>query len=73
MFFVIVLRQHISILIESSSGPSKTQIITYCFLEGPEDDSMRIETRYPSTIIKKKRKKVVLCLTDTSLCIYEVW
>jgi len=49
----IVLGQHVSILIESSSGPSKkigpylemlkcavgSQTLT--FLEGPEDDSMR--------------------------------
>jgi len=28
MFFIIVLGQHVSILIESSSGPSKIQILT---------------------------------------------
>ena len=27
--FIIVLGQHVSILIESSSGPSKIQILTY--------------------------------------------
>jgi len=54
----IILGQHVSILIESSSGPSK-KIDPY--LEGPEDDSIRIET-CPN--------KVLLCLTDTSLYIY---
>jgi len=28
VFFIIVLGQHVSILIESSSGPSKKQILT---------------------------------------------
>jgi len=37
--FIIVLGRHVSILIKSSSGPSKIKI-----LEGPEDDSTRIET-----------------------------
>jgi len=45
--FIIVLGQHVSILIESSSGPSK-------ILEGPEDDSIRIETCRPNTIINIK-------------------
>jgi len=40
--------QHVSILIESSSDPSK-KIDPY--LEGPEDDSIRIETCCPNTII----------------------
>ena len=55
--FIIVLRQHVSILKESSSGPSK-KIDPYLemfkltvFLEGPEDDSKRIETCCPNTII----------------------
>jgi len=38
-----------------------------CTLEGPEDDSIRIETCCPNTI---KNNKVLLCLTDTSLYIY---
>jgi len=46
MFF-IVLGQHVSILIESSSGPSK-KIDPY--LEGPENDSIRIETCCPNTV-----------------------
>ena len=34
---IIVLGQHVSILIESSSGPSKIQILkSICFLEGVE-------------------------------------
>jgi len=37
-------------------------------LEGPEDDSIRIETCCPNTIINII--KVLLCLTDTSLYIY---
>ena len=46
--FIIVLGQHVSILIESSSGPSKN---TDPYLEGSEDDSKRIETCCPNTII----------------------
>ena len=46
--FIIVLGQRVSILIESSSGPSKKGSI---FLEGPEDDSIKIETVCPSTMI----------------------
>ena len=46
--FINVLGQHVSILIESSSGPS-TKINPY--LEGPEDDSIRIETCCPNTLI----------------------
>jgi len=51
--FIIVLGQHVSIIIESSSGPSKIQIRTVriCMLEGPEDDSIKIETCCPNTII----------------------
>jgi len=52
--FIIVLGQHVSILIESFSSPSKTQILIWqciCTLEGPEDDSIRIEIRCPNTII----------------------
>jgi len=37
-------------------------------IEGPEDDSIRIETCYPNTIINII--KFWLCLTDTSLYIY---
>jgi len=68
--FVIVLGQHVSILIESASGPSKIQILTVriCILEGPEADSIRIETCCPNTIINKIN--IFLCLTDTSLYIY---
>jgi len=55
MFF-IVLGQHISILIELSSGPSK-KIDPY--LEGPEDDSIRIETCCPNT---KKNIIKVCCV-----------
>jgi len=47
MFFN-VLGQHVSILIESSSDPSKEGSI---FLEGPEDDYIRIETCCPNTLI----------------------
>ena len=46
--FFIVLGQHISILTESSSGPSKK--LDPIFLEGPEDDSIRIETCFPNKI-----------------------
>jgi hypothetical protein len=56
--FIIALGQHVSILIESSSDPSKKQILTLkmfkmriYFLEGPEDDSIRIETCCPNTTI----------------------
>ena len=46
--FIIVLGQYVSILIESSSGPSKKIdpyfYVRICILEGPEDDSIRIET-----------------------------
>jgi len=48
IMFIIVLGQHVSILIESSSGPSKN---TDPYLEGSEDDSKRIETCCPNTII----------------------
>ena len=41
--FIVVLGQHVSILIESSSGPFK------------------------------KKNKVLLCLTDTSLYIYRLY
>ena len=54
IMIIIVLGQHVSSLIESSSGPSKKQILR-SFLEGPEDDSMRSETCYPSTIINIKK------------------
>jgi len=37
--------------------------VRICILEGPEDDSIRIETCCPNN-------KVLLCLTDTSLYIY---
>ena len=50
---IIILRcmvsktcKNVSILVESSSGPSKIFI-----LEGPEDDFIRIETCRPNTII----------------------
>ena len=46
--FIIVLGQHVSILIESFSGPSK-KIDPY--LEGPEVDPIRIKTYCPNTII----------------------
>ena len=42
--------------------------VRICILEGPEDDSIRIETCCPNTIINTI--KVLLCLTDTSLYIY---
>jgi len=69
--FIIVLGQHVSILIESSSGPSKKidpRIFKHfkqgsIFLAGPVDDSIRNETWRPSTIINTI--KVLLCLTDT--------
>ena len=61
--FIIVLGQHVSILIESSSGPSKKidpylemlKWIYWILLEGPEDDSVRIETCCPNTIINIMR------------------
>jgi hypothetical protein len=63
--FSIVLGQHVLVLTESSSGPSKktdpylemlkcavgSQTLTFLILEGPEDDSVRIETCCPNTII----------------------
>ena len=54
--FIILLGRHVSILMESSSGPSKNAGVNIAnegsvFLEGPEDDSMRIETCCPNTII----------------------
>ena len=50
--FIIVLGQYVSILIESSSGPSKKiDPEGSIFLEGPEDGSTRIEAYCPSTII----------------------
>ena len=64
--FIIVLGQHVSIPMESSSGPSKNRdpylamFKMRCgipwdprsvFLEGPEDDSIRIETCCPNTIM----------------------
>ena len=73
--FIIVLGRHVSFLIESSTGPAKK--IDPClkclkmrgsiFLEGPEDDSIRIETCCPSTIINIK---VLFCLIDISLYFY---
>jgi len=56
IMFIIVLGQHVSILIESSSGPSKNTDLYLAkqgsvFLQGPEDDSIRIETCCPNTII----------------------
>ena len=53
IMFIIVLGQYVSILIELSSGPSKIQIlrVMICILEGLEDDSMRIQTCCPNTII----------------------
>ena len=64
--FINVLGQHVSILTKSSSGPSKKidpylemipqRILTFLckdliFLEGPEDDSIRIEICCPNTLI----------------------
>jgi len=52
IMFIIVLGQYVSILIESSSGPSKKiDPEGSTFLEGPEDGSTRIEAYCPSTII----------------------
>ena len=69
--FIIVLGQHVSILIASSSGRSK-KIDPYIEMlkcaVGPEDDYIRIETYCPNTIINTI--KFLLCLTDTSLYIY---
>ena len=63
IIFFIVLGQHVSILIESSSGPSKKiQVDSY-----DPYDSIRIETCCSNTI--KKHNKGLLCLTDTSLYI----
>ena len=54
--FIVVLWQHVSILIESSSGPCKNTdpylaMFLAVFLEGPEDDSIRTETCRPNTVI----------------------
>ena len=54
--FIIVFGQHVSILIESSSGPCKNTdpylaMFLAVFLEGPEDDSIRTETCRPNTVI----------------------
>jgi len=43
IMFIIVLEQHVSIFKHFKQGS--------IFLEGPEDDSIRIETFCPSTII----------------------
>ena len=71
IMFINILRQHVSILIESSSGFSKKtdpyleklkcawdptahfNISKYgsIFLEGPEDDTIRIETCCPKTLL----------------------
>jgi len=59
--FIIVLGKHVSILIESSSSPSKKDPYS-------EDDSIRIETCCPNTIISIIN--VLMCLTDTSFYIY---
>ena len=65
MFF-IVLGQHVSILIGSSSGPSKT-------IEGPEDDSIRIKTYCPNTIKKRKKNIIkVCCVRLTHHCIFYI-
>ena len=48
---IIVLGRHVSILTESSSGPSKKIDPYLVMFKGPEDDSVRIETCRPSTII----------------------
>ena len=45
----------------------KMHVSLCILLEGPEDESIRIETCCPNTI--KKHNKGLLCLTDTSLCI----
>ena len=60
MFF-FVLGQNVSILIESSSGPSKK--IDPIFLEGTEDDSIRIEICCPNTIIN-----IINVCSQTQLC-----
>jgi len=39
----------------------KVLVLTICILEGPEDDSVRVETCCPN----KKVSKQLLCLTDT--------
>ena len=54
--FINVLGQHVSILIESSSGPSRKidpylEMLGSIFLEGPEDYSVRIETCCPNTSV----------------------
>ena len=43
MFIIVLGQQHVSILIESSSGLSKEI--------GTEDDSIRIEILFPNTLI----------------------
>ena len=64
IMFIIVLGQYVSIVIESSSGPSK-KIDRY--LEGPEDDSIRIETCCPNTIINIIK---LFCVWLTHHCIF---
>jgi hypothetical protein len=65
-YVFIVLGQLVSILIESSSGPSK-KINPY--LERPEDDSIRIETCCPNTI---KNIIKVCCVLLTHHCIFYI-
>ena len=64
IMFIIVLGQHVSILTQSSSGPSKK---IDPFLEGPEDDSIRIETCCPNTIINIIK---FCCVWLTHHCIF---
>jgi len=52
MFIIVLGQQNVSSLMESSSGPfNKHCWVSTCILEGPEDDSIRIETCCPNTII----------------------
>jgi len=64
MVFIIVLGQHVSVLIESSSGPSKKQILTrICFLEGVQwkipDDVQRNCPKHVEFYSENKFEKLV--------------
>jgi len=73
IMFIIVLGQHVSILIESFSDPSKNtdpylaMFKGSIFLEGPEEDSIRIETCYPNIIINIIK---FCCVWLIHLCIF---
>ena len=61
---IIVLGQHVSTLIESSSGHSEIQILIQQCLK------CSVGSQTFTLHYNNKHNKVVLCLTDTSLYIY---